>query len=245
MIGLRRSMRRHLDTFMQRLKLDPPKHGVQFGDLRRLQPISRVFAFDRGQPIDRYYIDKFLSANSSSIRGRVLEIAENTYTRKFGGDRVEKSDILHATEGNPEATIIGDLTKPEQFPADAFDCAICTQLLPFIYDIKSVIKTLHRILKPGGVLLTTTPGISQISRYDMDRWGDYWRFTPLSARLLFEEVFPADQITVESHGNVLAAVAFLHGIAAEELTAEELDFADPDYPLSISIRACKPLQRAG
>jgi hypothetical protein len=74
----------------------------------------------------------------------------------------------------------------------------------------------------------------------MDRWGDYWRFTDASARRLFAEVFGADNVTVTTYGNVLTACAFLHGLAAHELRAEELDHHDPDYQVIIGIRAIRP-----
>ena len=67
-------------------------------------------------------------------------------------------DILMATEGNPQATIVGDLTDAPQIPSDAFDCAIVTQTLQFVYDVRAALATLHRILAPGGVLLATVPG---------------------------------------------------------------------------------------
>ena len=159
--------------------------------------------------------------------------------RKFGGDRVIKSDVLHVEGGNPRATIVADLTCANDLPSNTLDCIICTQALSFIYDVRTAIQALHRILKPHGVLLATSHGISQISRNDMDRWGEYWRFTTLSARRLFEEVFPSDHVTVEAYGNVLAAVSFLHGLAAEELTKEELDHIDPDYEVLITVRAVK------
>jgi SAM-dependent methyltransferase len=181
-----------------------------------------------------------LSAHALDLHGRVLEIADRTYTHRFGADRVIQSDVLHAVEGNPEATIVADLTSAEHIPSDTFDCIICTQTLLFIYDVRSAIQTLYRILKPGGVLLATFPGICQISRDDLERWGDYWRFTTLSARRLFVEAFPDTYVTVEAHGNVLAAISFLHGLAAEELRQEELDYRDPDYEVSITIRAVKP-----
>ena len=73
----------------------------------------------------------------------------------------------------------------------------------------------------------------------MDRWGDYWRFTTASARRIFEEVFGPENVSVESYGNVLAANAFLHGLAQEELRPDELEFRDPDYELLITVRAVK------
>lgn len=232
--------RHWLRAKFQRLTIWPPVGSVRFGDLRRLKPISRVFGFDRGLCIDRYYIENFLAKHAEDIRGHVLEIGDDTYTRRFGGDRVARSDVLHVQEGNPKATIVADLTCADSIPSDTFDCIIFTQTLQFIYDVRAAIRHLHRILKPSGVLLATFPGISQISRYDMDRWGDYWRFTTLSARRLFEEVFPPGNVTVRAYGNVLAAVAFLHGLSAEELRREELDYHDPDYELIITVRAVKP-----
>ncbi|MCH9728295.1 MAG: class I SAM-dependent methyltransferase, partial [Actinomycetia bacterium] len=119
------------------------------------------------------------------------------------------------------------------------DCVICIQTLLVIYDVKAAIKTIHRILKPGGTALLTVPGISQICRPDIDSWGDYWRFTTLSARRLFEEVFDPAKVTVESFGNVLSASAFLYGLAQEDLSRRELDLQDPDFQLTIGIKAVK------
>ncbi|HXG64665.1 MAG TPA: glycosyltransferase, partial [Blastocatellia bacterium] len=235
------SARRWLRARLSGPEYCPPAGWVDFGHLRRVKPFSRVWGFDRGQPVDRYYIEGFLAAHAGDIQGRVLEIADNHYTRRFGGDRVTRSDVLHPVEGNPQATIVADLASGAGIPSDAFDCVICTQTLLVIYDVRAVIRTLHRILKPGGVLLVTIPGVShQISRRDMERWGDYWRFTSLSARRLFEESFPSENVTVETKGNVLAAAAFLYGLAAEELSQEELDYNDPDYEVSIAVRAVKP-----
>jgi SAM-dependent methyltransferase len=214
---------------------------VDFGNLRRLKPISAGFGYRRGKlPIDRYYIERFLAAHSSDIRGRVLEIEDNRYTCKFGGDLVVRSDVLHVTEGNPNATIVDDLASGRKIPSDAFDCIILTHTLQCIYDLRAAVTTLHRILRPGGVLLAAIPGIGKISRWDMQRWGDYWRFTTLSARCLFETVFPAANVEICAYGNVLAAIANLHGLAAEELSEHELNHHDPDFELTIAIRAVKP-----
>lgn len=220
-------------------KYRPPVGMVDFGSLRRVTPLSREFGFDRGLPIDRYYVESFLSCQAADIRGRILEIGDNSYTRQFGGDRVTKSDVLHVKEGNPDATIVGDLTNADQIPSDAFDCLVLTQTLHLIYDVRSALKTIYRILKPGGVALITFPGISQISN---DEWKDCWcwSFTSISTRRLFEEFFPSTHVKVECFGNVLAAIAFLEGIATEELTSEELDYYDPQYEVLITVRVVKP-----
>jgi SAM-dependent methyltransferase len=221
----------------------PPLGWTRFGLLRRVTPVSRLFGSDRGTCIDRYYIENFLAQHAADIKGRVLEVADNGYTTRFGAGRVTRSDVLHVQPGNPNATIVADLSSGEGIEPNSFDCIILTQTLQFIYRVQPAVETLRRILKPGGVLLATVPGISQISRYDMDRWGDYWRFTVLSVTRLFAEVFAAAAVHVSSHGNVLAANAMLRGLAAEDLRQEELDYQDSDYQLLITIRAAKTDER--
>lgn len=210
---------------------------------RRLQPVSRVFGLDRGQPIDRHYIERFLGLHSAEIQGRVLEIGDAYYTNMFGAGQVTHSDILHVAEGNAQATLVGDLATGAGVPTAVFDCTILTQTLPFIFDVQNAVVQILHALKPGGVALVTIPGISQISRYDMERWGDYWRFTDASARRLFGDVFGAENITVVTYGNVLAACAFLQGLAAHELKSDELDFPDSDYQVIIGIRATRPQEQ--
>ena len=221
------------------------KHSFRWGNLRRVEPISRVFGLDRGQPIDRYYIEQFLSTYALNIQGRVLEIGDNFYTLKFGGERVTRNDVLHAVKGNPEVTIVADLTCADHIPSNTFDCIICTQTLQCIYDVRAATQTLYRILRPGGVLLATCSGISQISRYDMDRWGEYWRFTTASAQKLFEEFWFPECLTIEAKGNVLVATAYLYGLASNDLETNELEFYDPDYQMLITVRAVKPCDTKG
>ena len=221
----------------------PPPGRVDFGSLRRLTPIGRQWGFDRGGlPIDRVYIERFLARHAADVRGRVLEVGDDTYTRRFGGAAVERSDVLHVQPDNPKATIVADLTTgAPHVPGDAFDCIILTQVLQCVEDPRAAIRTLHRLLRPGGVLLLSASGISQISRWDMDRWGEYWRFTTLSMQRLLCHDFAADGVEVESFGNVLTTVAFLHGLAAQELRPDELDFHDPDFQQLIAARAVKRL----
>lgn len=237
--GLPVSVREWLKAKRQGSSYSPPLHAVQLGSLNRVTPISKQFGFDRGLPIDRYYIAEFLSAHQDDIQERVLEIGDDNYTRQFGGDRVTKSDVLHVTEGNPQATIVGDLTCADHIPSDAFDCVLLPQTLHLIYDMKAALNTAYRILKPGGVLLTTFPGISQRAE---DEWGSYWcwSLTTTSAQRLFEEVFPSSTLNIKAYGNVLASIAFLHGLAAEELRPADLNYADPCYETLIAVRAVKP-----
>ena len=225
----------------RRFRLQSPRAGsVDFGGLRRVTPISPIFGLDRGLPIDRYYIEKFLEANTADIQGRALELGDSTYIKKFGSNRVNRVDVLHAVEGNPMATIVGDLTCADHISSNTFDCIIFTQSLQMIYDLKAALRQLFRILKPGGVLLLTSHGISKIGRrLGRDDWGEYWHLTTQSAEALFQETFPGADISVGCYGNVLSAVSALHGLATGELTAQELDYLDPDFEVLVTVRAAK------
>jgi SAM-dependent methyltransferase len=204
--------------------------------LLRTQPVSRKFGLDRGTPVDRVWIEALLRSESHRIRGSVLEIGDPGYTRRFG-THVTESHVLHATGEAPDATIVGDLASGEGVPDAAFDCIVLTQTLPFVYDVAGAVATCRRALRPGGSVLATLPGISQVSRYDMDRWGDFWRFTDLSARRLFETAFEGDRVAVRTHGCVGSACAFLHGLAAEELDSALLEAVDPDYQVLVTVVA--------
>ena len=230
-----RPIRRTLIRYTRRPAVD----GIDWGHLRRLKPVSRDWGFDRGQPIDRYYIEAFLAANRADIKGHVLEVAGDNYTQQFGGTQVDCSDVLDVMKDNPRATIVADLTNADDLEGERFDCIICTQTIQFIFDINAALATLYRLLRHGGVLLLTVPGISPISREDMAKSGDYWRFTDASIDRLLSHNFPDSTFSIQNHGNVLASTAFIQGIAANELRTEELSETDPQFPLLISARAVK------
>jgi SAM-dependent methyltransferase len=207
-------------------------------DIDSVYPVSDWLGEDRGTPIDRYYIEKFLCTNREYIHGSALEVANDKYIRKFGMGTTSL-DVLHPVVGSHGATVIGDLTNPSTLPEGKFDCFVCTQTIHVIFKYMDAIKGAYRILKPGGTMLATLGAIAQISHFDMTRWGDYWRFTTLSAQMSFQEVFGKENIQVNYYGNCLAAVSLLRGIAVEELSVKKLDIQDLNYPVIITVVATK------
>lgn len=212
---------------------------VVFGDLGEVEPLSRKFGGDRGMPLDRYYIESFLMGHARDIRGHVAEIGDNVYTLRFGLERVVRSDIIDFPESaNPHATMRFDLQNQDAVERGCFDCMIVTQTLHMIYDVRGAIATIHRALAPGGVVLATVPGITSIDAFDgPEKW--FWAMTQSAARRLFEERFGTSAVEVQQFGNVLAATAFLQGIAFEEMNPASLDVVDPLYPVITAIRATK------
>lgn len=205
------------------------------GLLRRTRPLSEHSGYDRGTPVDRFYVERFLDAHRADIRGRVLEVKDDGYTRRFGSG-VTRSDIVDVDPGNTGATIQADLTAASAIPDASFDCFVLTQTLQYLYDLDAVAGHARRILAPGGVLLATAPAISGLGRPE-DGARDYWRFTADGLARLFGTAFGDEAIEARGHGNVLATVAFVSGMASEEVSAAGLADDDPRNPLLISVRA--------
>jgi len=213
---------------------------LNIGDLGRARPISRSFGFDRGGPVDRVLIDRFLTVCAGDIKGRTLEIGDDSYTEAFGGAHTHQRDVLHVHARNPKATIIGDLSQPMILPADTFDCAVITQTLHLIYKVSQSLQTLYHGLKPGGVLLATVPAVSQVSE---DEWAKtwYWGFTATSLHKVATRVFsaPGDSVTVLPYGNPATTACFLHGLAAQEVPAAHLAQDDAARPTLLGLRAVR------
>jgi peptidoglycan/xylan/chitin deacetylase (PgdA/CDA1 family)/SAM-dependent methyltransferase len=212
---------------------------IHFGDFWRLEPIGKQWGYDRGDPIDRMYIDTFLQRHREDIRGRVLEAGDDSYTKRFGEERVTQRDVIHVSPECETATIVADLASADHIPSDSFDCIILTQTLHLIFDLRSAIRTIERILKPGGTLLLTVPGISQM---DYGEWGKdwHWSMTVHSVKRLLTERFPRESVEVESRGNVLSATAFLQGLSQQDIGDFAFQMDDPNYPLTVLARATKP-----
>jgi SAM-dependent methyltransferase len=188
-------------------------------------------------PIDRYYIEQFLSGHSSDIGGRVLEVKDGRYTEPFG-THVSRSDVLDIDAANPAATIVADLVAAPEVPSGSFDCFVLTQTLQFVYPVDGAVHEARRILRSGGVLLATVPAVSRIDdNYGLD--GDFWRFTTASCEKLFGATFGVGNVNVKAYGNVLSAVGLLMGLAREDLTDRELDVSDVLFPVIVGVRAVK------
>jgi SAM-dependent methyltransferase len=204
--------------------------------LWRTTPLSDQWGRDRGTPIDRFYIERFLADERQAIEGHVLEVMNSDYTERFGS-RVDLSDVLDIDATNPRATQVADLAAADTLETGVFDCFILTQTLQYVYDVKSALRHAHRILRPGGTLLCTVPAASRIGRRQIG--SEFWRFTPAACRRLFTEAFEGGQVEVRARGNVLTCVAFLLGMSSEELSRRELEKDDPYFPLVVTVRAIK------
>jgi SAM-dependent methyltransferase len=202
------------------------------------QPLSRRYGMERGTPVDRYYIDRFLESHRGDITGDVLEIKSNEYTNRFG-HHLGKRDVLDIDASNPDANVITDLAAADTIPSNSYDCFVLTETLHYIYDFQEAIAHAHRILKPGGVLLFTVPCISPIDK-ELEST-EFWRFTRNSCQRLFGDTFGERQVQVETYGNFASCTAWLAGMALEELDLESLNERSPVYVQGVVARAQKEI----
>ena len=209
---------------------------ARLGSFGSTSPFAAHWGYDRGLPVDRWYIEHFLDGHRDDITGRVAEIKDSTYTRRFGHSVTEHA-VVDIDPANPHVTRVADLGTGEGLGSDEFDCFIITQTLQFIYDLPAATRVLHRALRPGGVLLATLPVAGRIEETAPQR--DLWRFTPVGVERLLSTVFGEEAVSVAGHGNVLAQVAFLQGLAAQDLTQRDLAINDPRFPLVVTARAVK------
>jgi SAM-dependent methyltransferase len=241
---LRSSIRRRVQRWPAVVRLlipaserDRPPGTVKWGSLRRTKPFSRNWGYDRGTPIDRIYIEAFLQAHANDVKGNALDVMTPSYLERFGGERVVRRDVLDIDPANTQATVVADLNEPESLPPAMFDCIVFTQTLHLVPDMRIAIANIWRALAPGGVLLLTVPALG---RHDA-RQGfhhDRWRVTRTGLECLLTTLVGARWETT-AYGNLLSCTAFLYGLAAEELRAEELAISDPEFPLIVAARVTK------
>ena len=202
----------------------------RWGNLRRTRPFSSTYGFERGTPIDRHYLHQFLTAHRDLVTGRVLEVQTTAATGRYG-QAVTRADTFDIVP-DFAPTYLCDFTAADlPIPARAYDCLLLPNTLPHFRDLDGGLVNARRVVRPGGTILASAAGLLPLTG-DV---ADYWRFSPDGWRERLTAAWPGCDITVEGHGNCLAAIAAQLGLALEELSAAELDAVDPRFPVLTTI----------
>jgi len=202
----------------------------RWGNLRRTTPFSTTFGFERGQPIDRYYLHRFLASHRDLITGDVLEVQGTSYAERFGQNlsRADSFDI----EPRFTPTYLCDLAHcADVIPDRAYDCLLLPNALPHFRELDRCLAHALRVVRPGGTILASVAGLLPLT-------GDapeYWRLTPDGWRQKLGAAWAGAALEIAGHGNCLSAVAAQLGLALEELTEAELDVQDPRFPVLTTI----------
>lgn len=200
-----------------------------------VRPVSTKYGFDRGKPIDRYFIEEFIGEYKDLVKGHCLEVVDDTYIRMFGGDAVEKADVIDIFV-TKQASIHGDLRDlTHVVKSNTFDCIIITQTLHVNDDFESAIRECYRILKPGGTMLATFPTISPTWNLKINMW----RLSVKSASYIFSKYFDKSNVRVMGYGNKESSLLFWTGFAIEDISPSDLEKQDNLFPTLIGIKATK------
>jgi len=210
----------------------------RWGNLRRLRPFSESYGFERGTPVDRYYLHRFLEQHRHLITGRVLEIEDPGHTRQYGHDLTATDSVNIVAGTYAHLTYLVDLAQSEGvIPDDSYDCFLLPNTLCVRRDIEACLRHALRVVKPGGVILASTGTFVPLT----GTGDDYWRLSAEGWRELAARTWPGCDVSIEGHGNCLAAVAAMLGLAWEELDAKELEYHDPKFPVLVTFYCRKPL----
>ncbi len=206
------------------------------------EPYSRIFGLDRGTAIDRFFIEDFLNKNSNLIIGNILEFGDDRYISKYA-TKINNSIVFGGKGQNIITKSFNiDLTNLSELNSylNYFDCIIATNVLNFIFDFDTAIKNLSKIIKADtGTCLITVSGLTSISKFDYERWGDYWRFNDLSMALIFKKYF--SNVDIDFYGNSKLAAAFILGLSKEEIPYNLFQKKDHEYQITIVIKASNPI----
>lgn len=85
--------------------------------------------------------------------------------------------------------VVADITKRLPFQGGSFDVVVASNTLEHIPNTEEALAELHRVLKPGGLLLVTIPFLMRIHQkpYDFNRYTHY-KLLWLFRRALFKDI---------------------------------------------------------
>lgn len=114
----------------------------------------------------------------------ILDIGPQNYLRPkefFTKSRILTMDI----DPNSGADFVADICcdNSDKIASDYFDCVVCTEVLEHTLNPLKALSEIHRILRPGGVLLASAPFNFRIH----GPLPDCWRFTEHGWRALLTQ----------------------------------------------------------
>jgi len=161
---------------------------------------------------NRVAVIRFLEEHAKQMHGKVLDVGSGRWT--FARRLLQNHCQYIATDcfADPNVDIVSDIeVLSNTFNKDDFDFILCLEVLEHIPHPWLAVKQLHTVLKPGGILLMTTP--FHMRFHGTNNYRDYWRFTPEGLGLLLDEAgFQKIAIKLSGH---------------------------PDFPFSIMVEAVK------
>ena len=209
-----------------------PMEGIDVPEEDRDKIMHVALPIGEGQTISPpFIVASMTEAIDPQPTDRVLEIQDSAYTQLFGHD----VDTAHSIDINPtfNPTYVCDLAQSKNVIPDAtYDCFLLPNTLCVLRDIEDCLRQALRVIRPRGVILASTAALVPLT----GDASDYWHLSAAGWHEVAARAWgPAGEYHIESHGNCLAAVAAMLGLAHEELDPAELDVNDPRYPVLVTL----------
>lgn len=150
--------------------------------------------------IPRENIIRFLDEWKGQIQGKVLDVGVGTW--KLPRQLLQDQCNYIATDcfEDPNIDVVSDIhTLSRTFDQNSFDFVLCTDVIEHVERPWMAVRQLHAVLKPGGILLLTTP--FNFHLHGDRSFKDFWRISADGLRfLLLEEAGFSDvKITATGH----------------------------------------------
>jgi SAM-dependent methyltransferase len=81
-------------------------------------------------------------------------------------------DENQARRSNVRRVLFDDMTR-SNLPVEAFDCVVSVEVLEHVEEDDAFVREVHRVLKPGGVFLMTTPNGDSVKNTNPDHKRHY------------------------------------------------------------------------
>jgi hypothetical protein len=200
---------------------------IDWGDLDAAAPLGLATGADRGTPVDERWFASFLREHVADLRGDVATLGA---TAAAAMQQMRQACDAAGTE----FVDVGDLRSLGEVQ---FDCLVVTSFDGAFDRIVDGLHTMQRMLRPGGTLFCMLPAAIGLTNGASPGRRSGHGFTEAAVRRLFAKLFPADAFAVRTYGNVLANLAVIYGLAAEDIPADARDSIDPWHPLLHCVRA--------
>ncbi len=116
----------------------------------------------------RLLLEQLIKSNRLAVRGEILDVGSKN--RRYDGWFAGTVTAIDR-QPNPKFNVQrGDIEQGLDYPADRFDAIVCFEVLEYLDRYEQAIAEMHRLLKPGGVLLLSVPFLGRDH-------GDRIRFT--------------------------------------------------------------------
>lgn len=152
-------------------------------------------------------IFRFLKGHLRNCQGRLLDVGagEGPWKEMLPGAATYVG-VDVATAGDFGMTKRAGITYYDgvrlPFADASFEQVLCTEVLEHVSSPVALLRDIHRVLTPGGLLILTVPWSARVHHLP----NDYFRYTNFGLRTVLEEAGFSVQ-RIEERGNDIAAIA--------------------------------------